>query len=218
MAIGDIFVAKIVTSLLPRADRRVVAFNLVHYVVSDEQGAGASRKQIVDTYAAAIAVPYKAIFDTEARFEGVLFQKVWPLPAEEAVSNNAVAGPGIRAAGEKMPTQICGIITKRTGGIGRRKRGRVYVPFPLEDDGGPDNLVSVNYATLLNGIGADLVLQRTYGGGGNTTTMKCCIFHAPPAPAPNFTEVTAMQTRSYWATQRRRSAAFRSDILPIFPL
>lgn len=160
----------------------------------------------------------KAILSTEAKYEGVIIQKVFPLPLTDAVGSVVAAGPGDRV-GELMPLYVCGALTKLTGLAGRRFRGRAYIPFPLEIDNTSVVRPTVAYVTLLNALATFAAIPRVVGVLPNTITVQPVIFHKPPpVVVPNFNHITTVTANPYWTSQRRRSNVFRSDTIPDIPV
>lgn len=217
MALNDIWLVRVVNSLLLTGQNRVVAFNLLHYRVFAETGSGATAANVAAAMEGPLAPVYRAIFDSETFHLGVLATKIFPFPSGATAGNTGLAGGGTRAPGEKQPSMNSGIITKRTALAGRKFRGRVYIPFPLEDDNTATGQTSVLYGSLLLGIADALIAPRTAGSGGNTADLQPCIYHGPVGAPPRFTDCTSMVTRIYWGTQRKRNPAFHSDTVPLFP-
>lgn len=218
MPLNDVWLVRFVNSMQLVGQNRVVAYNLLHYRVSAEAGTGVLPSQVALSMEAFIAPTYRALFAPAAEHLGTLATKIFPLPSGATAGNTGLAGPGTRAPLEQQPAMNCGIITKRTANAGRKFRGRVYAPFPLEDDNLPNGTTSGIYAGLLLNLADALILTRTIGIGPNTADLTPCLFHGPVGPPPRFTDLTAMQTRTYWAIQRKRNPAFHNDAVPLFPL
>src|SRR3546814_8120191 len=71
-------------------------------------------------------------------------------------------GQGLFLGGDLLPGQVCGMVTKLTAAAGRRFRGRVYVPFPLETDN--DGIVpSAAYVARINPVALAQISQITAG-------------------------------------------------------
>jgi hypothetical protein len=211
MAVNDIISVKAFTSCKPANQNISVALNVWHYRVAAQDGAGVAAQMIADVYANALAAPYKGLFNLVTRFEGVIAQKVWPLPL--AIPGKSVLGAGVGAlTGEQLPLQCCGAVTKLSPFAGRRHRGRMYVPFPTEDFNDPQQRPSQAYIDLVVPLLNAWLLKRVIGTLPDAATLFPVVFH--PTFTPVFTDIELGQIRSYWTTQRRRVNAWRSDNLP----
>lgn len=211
-AVGDVYSAKVVCRNTASAFNPIVSINVLHYVVSAVTGAGKFDQDIADRIDLELGPPYKAYLSADSGYRGVIVQKIFPLPALLPVSSIVSQGPGTRVTGDTLPGQICGIITKRTLGAGRAKRGRVYVPFPGEDDT-TDGQPNAGYITALNGLLTPLVNSLVVGIAPDTLLIEPVIFHRaiPGSPDP----VMITQSRQYFATQRRRGEVSGPDVSPL---
>lgn len=211
-AVGDIYSAKVVCRNTASAFNPIVSINVLHYDVIAVTGAGKFDQDIADRIDLELGAPYIAYLSADSGYRGVIVQKIFPLPIGLPISSTVSQGPGTRATGDTLPGQICGVITKRTAGAGRAKRGRVYVPFPGEDDS-TDGQPNAGYLTALNGLLTPLVNTLVVGAGADTVTIQPVIFHraVPGTPDP----IVLTQSRQYFATQRRRGEVNGPDVSPL---
>lgn len=144
---------------------------------------------------------YKALMSVQAQYRGVIVQRVNPLPRTYAAFTIANAGVGA-LAGDPLPKQTCGVLTKRTVFAGAKFRGRLYIPFPSEGvSDAPSGRPSAGYLGSAALLGVGVQTPIPVGGGGNTCTAIPCIHHGGGATS----DITTCDPRPYWATQRRRS-------------
>lgn len=211
-ALGDIYSAKVICRNTASILNPIVSVNVLHYSVTQVTGLGKFDQDIADRIDAELGAPYKAYLSPDSGYRGVICQKIWPLPVSLPVNSIVSQGPGTRVTGETLPGQICGIITKRTLGAGRAKRGRVYIPFPGEDDA-DNGLPNPNYLLALAGLTTPLVNFLIVGAGPDTVTIAPIIFHRATPGTPDL--VVQTERRTYFATQRRRGQVSGPDVSPL---
>jgi hypothetical protein len=210
--VGDVYSAKVVCRNTASAFNPIVSINVLHYEVIAVTGTGKFDQDIADRVDLELGAPYKGILTPDSGYRGVIIQKIFPLPMSLPIDSIVSQGPGTRAAGDTLPGQVCGIITKRTSGAGRAKRGRLYVPFPGEDDS-TDGLPNAGYITAINTLLTPLVNSLVVGIGADTVTIQPVIFHRA---APGTSDaITFTQSRLYFATQRRRGEVNGPDVSPL---
>jgi len=171
-------------------------------VVTATTAPSVSDQNFADQLATFIQGNYAALLSTLATFWGVSVQAVPPTAPSPPANSAGAPVPGT-AAGDMLPSQTSGIITLRTAAIGRRNRGRVYVPFPAEADSSPQGRPTVGYIGRLGNLAAQLTLPLTIAAGGGTAIVEPVIYHRLDTP-PTSTFITAAVARPLWATQRRR--------------
>jgi len=119
--------------------------------------------------------------------------------------------PGADDASDLLPRQVAGLVVKRTGFVGKRNRGRLYIPFPSEDMN--ENVTGVptdQYVTDLTGLAINL-MPPGGGGLGNTGDTPLWVW-VPVLFSPSTIDASLqppiMDTfgRKAWATQRRRGS------------
>jgi hypothetical protein len=107
-------------------------------------------------------------------------------------------------AGDPLPPQVSPLISWRTGLIGRRNRGRTYLPAPVENDQVAGEL-SVTYLEGMQNVADSMIALSN----GLVTAWQLVIYGAPnpdvdPPLAENIVPVTSAVMRRDLATQRRR--------------
>lgn len=209
--VGDIYSVKVVCRVTPVVAGSVVSLNVLHYRVSQVLGTPKNDQEIADAMDAFWGPKYIAYLVQEASYRGVLVQKIRPLPISIAFDATANQGVGTRVGGDLLPPQICGMITKQTGGAGRAKRGRVYMPFPGEDDS-TDSVPSAGFILALTTILPNYLSGITVGVAPNTTDLLPVIFHRVLGTTDDLAFAVA---RTYFTTQRRRSPISGADISPV---
>jgi len=145
---------------------------------------------------------YKSVISSAATYRGCGVKRLLPVPSAEDIS---IANVGIgTGAGDLLPKQTCGIITLRTGLPGQGNRGRMYVPFPAEDDNDADSTPTPAYITLLTAFGTQLktITQVIVSAGVDECTITPLVFHRALGLG---TAITQGTPRDRWGTQRRRS-------------
>lgn len=97
------------------------------------------------------------------------------------------------------------LVTKLTGVGGRRNKGRMYLPAPIESvvnvDGSITNQSTTDQQTNADGYFDDLIALGSI--------QALVLFHSydsedPPVPLPTPTQLTSFRVESKCATQRRR--------------
>lgn len=209
--IGDIYSVKVFCRITPVVAAAQVSINVLHYRVSAVAGLEKNDQEIADAFDTFWDNPYKTYLSDQASYRGVLVQKIRPLPIAIAVSATAGAGAGTRVAGELLPPQVSGIITKQTLGAGRAKRGRIYMPFPGEGDS-TDAVPNAAYIAALSAFVPLVVSGVTAGVAPNTTSFLPVIYHRATGLTDDINTAVA---RPYFVTQRRRSFVSGGDVSPI---
>lgn len=104
-------------------------------------------------------------------------------------------------SGNPLPTQTCGVITRRIDVVGRGNRGRVYVPFPAASFLTTAERPSAAYQTLLQGLATGLLpISAPYSTiGGNNWDPGIARFRYL-----QFRPIYAADVQGKWGTQRRR--------------
>jgi len=179
-----------------------LGLNVLHYRVTET--GGVPTDEIAANYFRALIGPLViAIMADLANFQGVGVQILSPtaFPTIYDAEDPPLAG---QVAGDPLPKQTCGLITKRTGFVGRAGRGRVYLPFPAESDSTILDVPSAGYIALMEDYAAALLVINTMTVGGDTAGFIPVIFGSVPGPN-QAKPITSWTKRTRWATQRRRS-------------
>jgi len=210
--VGEVYSCKVVCRATPVVAASIVSINVLHYRVTQVTGAGKFDQDIADAFDANFAATYKAFISNDASYRGEIAQKIFPLPMTLAHTSVVGQGPGTAVIGDMLPPQVSGIITKQTGGAGRAKRGRIYMPFPGEDDT-TDSIPNVVYIARLQATLTAFINAVVVGIAPDTVTLLPTLFKRSAPQAD--TLLTTVVAREYWATQRRRSQLGGPDVSPI---
>lgn len=196
--VSDVLEIKVVTYANPVSQ---IGINVRHYLVAttdvEDIGLGDCAREVA-TY---IEAEYKDLLSDEADFLGTTARRVTPNPTD-SLSSNAGEGAGLRTGG-LLPAQTTGIITMTTNLPGRAGRGRVYVPFPAEEDSSA-GIPGGNYFAQLGPLGTkftDTITVTTTDTLGQGTIAPI-LWHAA---LQNFDPIFGFIARQKWATQRSRS-------------
>lgn len=186
----------------------------IHYFRPRTIEAPANSVTLANGLSAILGPLYRNLLCNLATYNGLTLEDITaPTPFEPQPSDSGV-GVGI-AGDEPLPAQVSGIITLKTGLIGRDNRGRRYIPFPAEDDSivtSSNNPYPIgSYVAFLNLLGAKLVTTSVPVGGGNNVTLNGQILHHSDGLT---TGLDSYLSRQEWATQRRRGDYGRPNILP----
>jgi len=159
-----------------------------------------------------LAPLYKPALSNTATYYGLRVKKIWPLPVFIPVTRHSHTGAG---TGDSIPApaQLSGIITKQTAGVGRSKRGRIYIPFPSTAYLDTDSTPTATYLTVLGAIAPALFAGDTIVGASGTANILPIIWGRV---AHSMADVTASRVNDKFATQRRRGEYGRQNTIPPF--
>lgn len=148
----------------------------------------------VDEISNDLAPSYKAFLNGADRYQGLRF--VWNDGGtlHELFSVDS-AGAGARGAALAAPMSQ-GLIRKNTGSLGRKNRGRMFIPDITEGDLGDDGVLSGGCVALLQAI-ADAWMSLP----GEGVFGSLALFHDDLSAA---TEITSMTAENKVATLRHR--------------
>jgi len=187
-----------------------ISLNRFFYKCTAFAGTGVHMQNVADDFDGAIHAFYKDVLSIHAEYYGVMVRKVWPL---KSVSYSTKSHLGVgTAAGDLLPRQVCGLVTKQTTGSGPANRGRVYMPFPAESCNDTDSTPTADYKTDMNSLAAVLFANQNYGAGANTVTLAPCLYNGNVLG--NVTIITGFDARPRFATQRRRGSYGRTNLPP----
>lgn len=196
-ALGDVYRVRLVCSIDNQA-----SVNVSHWAVKQGGGGGgATDQEIADAMSLQLGGLLRPCLTSKATFLGATAQRIHPMPPLNAFISTAGQGAGMVGA-NALPKQVSGLISLRTNNAGRKYRGRMYVPFPGEEDsvdvtGSPTN----DYATRVLALGNKMVTGVTTSGAVDWSALECVIYHRSSL---TWDQVTSCRVRSKWATQRRR--------------
>jgi len=209
LIVGD----KIETRAITLAQNQL-GINVCHWNV--EAIAGIDTLEAFTEFMEALLAPlYKPLMSAEAEWRGLGARVIDETPPGIEVFANAEVGPGTDA-GELLPTQVCGILTKKTLLAGRKFRGRVYLPFPAETVNDSDGNPTAGYLINANLLGDELegTVQLNDGAAG-TIDVGAVLRSGDGAGGFIYTSIDQCFARPRWATQRKRGAYGQKNTSPI---
>lgn len=168
---------------------------------------------LLSTWATAIAPGLKPLLANVAFFDGSSIQVVTIKPYSALLYSNQSAGAGT-AVGNPLPTQVCGMISRRTDYSGRAYRGRLYMPFPTTTFADTNGLPTTAYQNALSTYVLDA--ENTNGlvltAAPNNITLMPILWHkiGTAAPAP----ITGHEYPVKFGTQRRRGSYGKANFSP----
>jgi len=204
--VGDILEFAVICKSDPQ-----ISVNVLHYRTTALAGGGVGLGTLATELSALLAPLYKDLLCEEATYEGVSVRKINPVPAVPPAQAVDDDGPGT-VTGESLPTQVCGIITKRTALAGRRYRGRIYLPFPGEADNTNAQTPIAAYATRAADLITVLDATQVFGAMGVTTTIQPVLWSKFYG---SYTAIVKHDFRSKWANQRRRGSTGAGNVNPL---
>lgn len=207
MAVGEIRRLTLYSKQEPQ-----IAVNVLHYRITAETGGGTSLGDQAKAFGNAFGLKMRDVMCANAQFSGVGISHIHPGDPSEPAYDTSNAGNGA-VAGEPLPYQNTGIITKKTGHGGRAFRGRFYTPFPGEASNTTDGTPTVAFLTALDVLAAQITATviATSLSGGSTTLQP--ILKNKEFPA-TIRPLTGYVVRDKWAVQRRRGSYGQPNLLP----
>lgn len=189
-----------------------VSVNTMHYRITAITP-GTLIQDIVDAYDATEAPLVRPMLVVDATYRGVSGQKIRGATENLALS---VANTGVGTGGVvPLPSQTCGIVTKRSLQAGRSGRGRMYWPFPATVDCDPATGQPV--ALYISGLDAWATASIAITIGFLTVPgfgMRAVLKQSLVADYTLWPELASWTSQLKWATQRRRGAYGRLNALP----
>jgi len=192
-----------------------------HYSVTAVAG-GMTDADLAAAFNSEVDDLVKAWYCTEAVFKGIGVRIVRPDQDSIEEFNKTTAGAG--TAGATLPTQLTGIITKRTNKGGPRYRGRMYPPFPGSNNMSTGQINAAGQTVLFNLKQFMLQPGNLVVGAASATISPVVwgraiagnlVLDPPILPqAEVFTPITSMDPASEFATQRRRGFFGKVNSLP----
>jgi len=193
-----------------------VAENTFLYSIGSVIGTGVLDQSCIDQAATIVGAHLKACLNTNAEYRGAVGHLQTGLNLYQRVFSTVNQGAG-PIAGDPLPKQVCGVITRRGEFAGRHHQGRVYVPFPSETHneavaGRP----TIAYQGLLGSYAGDLYTALNVVVGGSSAILTPYYKFTSGDPPNTFAfPYVSSQTRDYWGTQRRRGDFGPRNISPI---
>lgn len=188
-----------------------LAVNVFHYQVTQQNGALKTDSDFAARADFVLGGLYADLLSSQAEYRGCGVQRINPIPPTTEVYANVQAQAGA-VAGDLLPRQASGLISKRTGIAGRKYRGRAYIPFPSEAHNEADGTPADAYLVALLALSDVLEVPMVVGTAPNDTTLSPILWHRLSS---TYDLITSMTTNDKWATQRRRGSYGRTNTPPI---
>lgn len=174
-------------------------------------GSSMASADIIDALSLMVAPLYSDAMSQNAQYYGSQLYYQTPVGAKPRPdSTRAGTTDGVELVG-LLPTQTCGLVSLYTDTLGKTGQGRMYVPFPaqnqMDDNGTPVAL----YLTVLGNLGLAHTTNKTIISGGVTGVFTPVLYvpgGVPPKPIIKYI------VRDAWATQRRRGSFGRTNSMP----
>lgn len=197
--------------------RNQVAMNVLHYCPALDDFRTFDQTDLqnfVDTLQPMLTTDFRACLSQEASYLGMQARYLGAFPSEDLIATNTVgAGIGTAAAAGTEPSQVCGLLRKRSGFPGRNKQGRFYMPFVPRGAAGNDDLLTNAYKTLLTALASqlsDFVVVDPFGAA--ETIFHPCLQSHVRSSVPVYLETVTVADG--FATQRRRGFFGRPNAVP----
>lgn len=207
---ADVLQLTIATYFTPS---RQLGLNTSHWQVTVSGAPPANVSDFVNVMDSLFAPLYKLAISGGAKYYGCRAVKVFPAGAPAPQTATANTGAGLVGT-QVLPTAIAGILKFTTANVGRKFRGRNYIPFPdatfLAAAGAEPTAAYV--AAILN-IGAVYVPQAIIVGGRSATVTPVICNKAGTAPVSPITNVLS---EGDFGTQHRRGDFGRTNNYPPF--
>lgn len=177
-----------------------LGINTGHFLFNGATTGSVSVESMLAEFSTMMAAVYKPAMGSVVNFIGVTGRRVTPT-VSPVVINTGDAGLAA-VASDLLPTQVCGIFTKRTLRTGRAGRGRCYVPFPVELFNDVDGKPNETYTDLLESIANSWC--ETFAPtipAVTGATFSPVIFHRASG---GYDLITSKTVRVRWAGQHRR--------------
>lgn len=187
-----------------------VAINVRHYRVSAAVGPVPTEAQVATDLSSFWHNEYKAVIALAGQFRGVGVRHMRPSPPGLESFDIGLLGAGT-VAGDRLPGQICGLITLTTQFAGRRYRGRVYLPFTGEAANDVTGVPTPAHVVNMQALAAKLIVPKTTLAGGGSITLTPIIWHRDIVA---FSDIINYRVIARWATQRRRDDYHTGDVPP----
>lgn len=206
MAVNDAIQLRFVCSTSDQ-----ISLNIRQFLITDVQGVEATPQEIADYFSTSAGPQYRGLLSEDAHYDGVALRMLpfggipsdWQSKLEAGVGG--VVGP-------LLPKQSCGLLSLRSTALGRRGRGRVYIPFPSEEDNVTGGIPSVDYVVRVEVLSDTIAEAAFVGAVPNVTTLTPMLFSRDTGV---YTPIVATLARSLWATQRRRGDFGKQNVSPI---
>jgi hypothetical protein len=152
-----------------------------------------------------------------AAYRGTGVKNITPFPTQEFVSIGS-AGPGL-AGGTEIPQQVSYLVNLKSIFSGRGFRGRFYPGFVTSTHVNTSGNINAAGITAIQLLAANTPITRTITVGADSTSIQFVILRRTaagvPLPPLSFVDVTTVNARLAFATQRRRGDFGRTNQAPL---
>lgn len=193
-------------------DRTQLGINVVHYKVtgiSPGSPANVDLVALANTFADSVDTLYVAALNTDCNFLGSEVGVIYPT-VSVSEGNDALENDGAKDS-QVLPGQVTMPVTFYSASAGRSGRGRIYIPFPTEQDNAGDGAPDPVYVAECQAI-ADAITGLANAGDGTTTLGIQHVVWSPTYEGSSV--VTRVLARGRWGTQRRRGMYGSINDLP----
>lgn len=190
MAIGDVFRL----SVVGRFGLGQQFVNVFHYEQTDTV-VGNPAEALAAEFSSQALPSYLSLIPSSNVVDTVEVRQVTGTPLN--AFDNPINDPG-GLSGEQLPPQVAPLISWRTALVGRRNRGRTYIPAPTEPQQVAGTLIAT-YVTAMETFIDDV--QSLVNALTSTENFHLGIFHSDDS---TITPTTEGIPRTELATQRRR--------------
>jgi len=204
---GDIVSVKFITNMMNQ-----YAINQVHMLCSGKINDGVTDTRAAIYWDLLIGPAYKDYLSAVASaYVGCKVQVVAPIPLP-ATYYNAEAGGGTVAT-NCLPTQVAMVVRLKTAVWGRRRQGRLFLPFWCEEHNDSFAQPSAGAKTLASALCSGFTNPHTVDDGfGNSIIMTPVIYSKVGLTT---TPITSTIVDKQWGTHRSRSQMNRGDSNPL---
>lgn len=186
--------------------------NTTHWEVGSTTGGGIPDTLLASTLDAALAPLYKALMTDAALYYGVkVFRKYPKATAVPVVADNNTGGG--TAGSNALPTAVRGLLALKTSTIGKKGRGRLYLPFPDSADISGAEPTS-SYVTRATALGTYLTTDLIITSGGLMSGLSLVV--APKGAVSTWYTVVSALGEQKWGTQHRSGDFGRLNPFPPF--
>lgn len=214
LTVGDIIQVKSVCFSVDQ-----LGLNIFHYIVTAVIGTPKLSDVVASLEGGPLGpTPFstnmKALLCSAASFRGYAVRVLYPTMSVEFLDTSGVGNGTV--AGDLLPRQVAGLISKRAAVPGRRMGGRFYVPFPGEADNTAASVPSSDYVDRLGALRITLSSSLVKGSdifADPVIGLKTVVAGISAIRATR--SIGSWVERSLWATQRRRGSYGRTNTSPL---
>lgn len=186
----------------------------LHYDLQDELVQPNDPQSLADTLRDDLRPALIAQFTSDWSIQPVVVTEVLdpqdPL-AERSQWTSGSATPGTKTiATDRLPRAVCAVVTLRTDLIGRRFRGRNFIPGVFSEGDQADGLWTSSKLADLQNLVDDIPIEPDIAGPGSSSTCNLCVYSRTQRAAdrdPYAEHVTSLQLRTnlHWLRSRQAS-------------